>query len=147
VSYRAEFNSASYRKVQIDLSNMFGQFYSGHYDNLTAGITVKADGYANLQVGANIARGNLPQGKFAENVYLAKLNIFITPDLGISNYIQYDDVTEQMGYNGRFFWQIRPGNIIYLVYNNNMERRWDPDSRFHTQEEQIRLKIQLSVRF
>jgi len=147
ISYRAEFNSASYRKVQIDLSNMFGQFYSGHYDNLTAGITFKANGYANLQIGANIARGNLPQGKFSENVYLAKLNIFITPDLGINNYIQYDDVTEQMGYNGRFFWQIRPGNIIYLVYNNNMERRWNPESRFHTQEEQIRLKIQLSIRF
>jgi hypothetical protein len=105
------------------------------------------NGYANLELGANIVKGDLPQGKFSENVYLARFNLFITPDLGISNYLQYDDVSRLMGYNGRFFWQIRPGNIIYLVYNNNMERRWNPEARFHLQEDQLRLKVQLSIRF
>jgi hypothetical protein len=147
VSYRAEVNTAAYRKAQVDMSYRFGQFYDGHYNDLEGGVTLKLDGYANLQLGANIIRGDLPQGKFSENVYLAKLNLFIIPDLGISNYIQYDDVSNLMGYNGRFFWQIRPGNIIYLVYNNNTERRWDPEARFHLVEEQIRLKIQLSIRF
>lgn len=147
LSYRAEINTAAYRKIQFDLSYRFGQFYSGHYDDLEAGVTLKLDGYANLQLGANAVRGDLPQGKFSENVYLARLNLYITPDLGISNYIQYDDVSNLMGYNGRFFWQIRPGNIIYLVYNNNMERQWDPESRFKIQEEQIKFKIQLSIRF
>ena len=147
LSYRAEINTAAYRKVQLDLSYRFGEFYSGHYNDIEAGFTLKLDGYANLQLGANAVRGDLPQGKFSENVYLARLNLYITPDLGISNYIQYDDVTNLMGYNGRFFWVIRPGNIIYLVYNNNMERQWDPESRFKIQEEQIKFKIQLSIRF
>jgi len=147
LSYRAEINTAAYRKIQFDLSYRFGQFYSGHYDDLEAGVTLKLDGYANLQLGANAVRGDLPQGKFSENVYLARLNLYITPDLGISNYIQYDDVSNLMGYNGRFFWVIRPGNIIYLVYNNNMERQWDPESRFKIQEEQIKFKVQLSIRF
>ncbi len=147
LSYRAELNTATYRKAQLDLSYHFGQFYSGTYNNLEAAITLKMDGYANLQLGANIARCNLPQGKFSENVYMTKLNLFITPDLGLSNYLQFDDITNQMGYSGRFFWQIRPGNIIYLVYNNNMERQWNPESRFKIQEEQIKLKIQLSIRF
>jgi hypothetical protein len=105
------------------------------------------DGYATLQIGANFVRGGLPQGKFSENVYSAKLNLYLTPDLGLSNYLQYDDVTNNMGYSGRFFWQIRPGNIIYLVYNNNLERQWNTDSRFKMIEEQIKLKIQLSIRF
>jgi hypothetical protein len=147
VSYRAEFNTASYRKAQLDLSYRFGQFYIGGYNDLTAGVTLKMDGYANLQLGSNIIRGNLPQGKFSENVYSARLNLFITPDLGLSNYIQFDNVSNQMGYNGRFFWQIRPGNIIYLVYNNNIEKQWDPESRFKILEEQIKLKVQLSIRF
>jgi hypothetical protein len=146
LSYRAEFNSAGYRKVQLDLSYRFGQFYNGTYNDLTAGVTLKVDGYATLQLNANIINGNLPQGKFTENVYQAKLNLYITPDLGLSNYLQYDDVSNQMGYNGRFFWQFRPGNIINLVYNNNIVRRWDPESRFQLQEEQISLKVQLSIR-
>ena len=147
LSYRAELNTAAYRKVQFDLSYNFGQFYSGHYNNIESGVALKLDGYANLQMGANIVRGDLPEGKFSENVYFSRLNLYITPDLGISNYIQYDDVTNQMGYNGRFFWQIRPGNIIYLVYNNNMEKQWNPESRFKVQEEQIKFKVQLSIRF
>jgi hypothetical protein len=147
LSYRAEFNSAAYRKAQLDLSYNFGGFYGGHYDNLVSGVTFKLDGYANLQIGANIVRGDLPQGKFSENVYSAKLNLYLTPDLGLSNYIQYDDVTNTMGYSGRFFCQIRPGNIIYLVYNNNLECQWNTDSRFKMVEEQIKLKVQLSIRF
>ena len=146
LGYRAEFNSAGYRKVQLDISYRFGEFYSGTYNDLTAGITLKIDGYATLHLGANIVKGNLPQGKFTENVYQAKLNLNITPDLGLSNYLQYDDVSNQMGYNGRFFWQFRPGNIINLVYNNNIVRRWEPESRFQLQEEQISLKVQLSIR-
>jgi hypothetical protein len=147
ISYRAEVNTAAYRKVQVDLSYRFGQFYSGHYDDLEAGVTLKLDGYVNLQLGTNMVRGDLPEGKFSENVWFARLNLYITPDLGLSNYVQYDDVSNVMGYNGRFFWQIRPGNIIYLVYNNNMERQFNPESRFNIQEQQIKLKIQLSIRF
>jgi Domain of unknown function (DUF5916)/Carbohydrate family 9 binding domain-like len=147
LSYRAELNTASYRKTQLDLSYNFGGFYGGHYDNLVAGVTLKMDGYANLQLGANFVRVDLPQGKFSENIYSTKLNLYLTPDLGLSNYLQYDDVTNNMGYSGRFFWQIRPGNIIYLVYNNNLERQWNTDSRFKMTEEQIKLKIQLSIRF
>lgn len=147
LSYRAELNTASYRKVQFDLSYNFGQFYSGHYDNIETGVTLKLDGYANLQMGANLVKGNLPEGKFSENVYFTRLNLYLTPDLGISNYLQYDDISNQMGYNGRFFWQIRPGNIIYLVYNSNMEKQWNTDSRFKVQEEQIKFKVQLSIRF
>jgi hypothetical protein len=147
LSYRAELNTASYRKIQFDLSYNFGQFYSGHYDNIETGVTLKLDGYANLQLGANVVRGYLPQGDFSENVYFSRLNLYVTPDLGISNYLQYDDISNQMGYNGRFFWQIRPGNIIYLVYNSNMEKQWNTESRFKVQEEQIKLKIQLSIRF
>lgn len=112
VSYRAELNTASYRKAQLDLSYRFGQFYSGSYNYLVGEITFKIDGYANIQLGANLARGDLPEGKFSENAYIAKLNLYITQDLGLSNYIQYDDITNQMEYSGRFFWQIRPGNII-----------------------------------
>jgi hypothetical protein len=146
VNYRAEFNSAGYRKAQLDLSYRFGQFYSGTYDDLEAGVALKLNGYATFRLGANIIRGDLPEGKFSENVYQAKLNLYITPNLGMNNELQYDDVSNLMGYNGRFFWQIRPGNIIYLVYNNNLIRQWDPESSFRRQEDEISLKIQLSLR-
>jgi len=147
VNYRFEVNTASYREAQFDFSYRFGQFYDGHYKDIETGVTLKLDGYATMQLGANLIRGNLPQGKFSENVYFSRINLYITPDLGVSNYIQFDDITNQIGYNGRFFWQIRPGNTIYLVYNNNTERLFDPEKRFRVIEDQVLFKVQMSIRF
>ena len=62
------------------------------------------------------------------------------------NYIQYDDISHQLGWSARLRWQISPGNEIYLVYNKNWERRWDPLSRFAPLDERGVFKISLSVR-
>jgi hypothetical protein len=147
LNYRFEVNTASYRKAQFDFSYSFGEFYDGLYKDILTGVTLKFDGYATMEVGTNLIRGNLSQGKFSENVYFTKLNLYITPDLGITNYIQFDDITNQLGYNGRFFWQIRPGNTIYLVYNNITERLLTPDKRFETTDDQVLFKVQMSIRF
>jgi hypothetical protein len=146
-TYRFEVNTASYRKVQGDLSCRFGQFYDGHYRDLETALTLKAGGYANVQIGANMVRGYLPEGDFSENVYFSRVNLYLTPDLGFSNYIQFDDVSNTVGYNGRFHWQVSPGNIIYLVYNSNTARLFDPDRRFRLIEDQVMFKIQMTVRF
>ena len=147
VNYKFEISSASFRKIQFDFEYGFGPFYNGHYTDTETELTLKINGYASLQAGANLVRGDLPQGKFSENVYFSKINLYLTPDLGINNYIQFDDISNQVGYNGRFFWQIRPGNIIYLVYNSNIKRHFDPESRFRLTEDQVLFKIQMSIRF
>ena len=62
------------------------------------------------------------------------------------NYIQFDDISNQLGWSARLRWQISPGNELYFVYNRNWERRWDPLSRFAPLEERGVFKISLSVR-
>jgi hypothetical protein len=147
LNYRFEVNTATHRKVQLDFSYMFGEFYDGHYDNIETGATLKFDGFVTIQAGANLVKGDMPAGNFSENVYFSRINFYITPDLGISNYIQFDDVSNLIGYNGRFFWQIRPGNTLYLIYNNNTQRSTDPENRFTVIEDQVLFKVQMSIRF
>jgi len=146
LSYRAEFNSATFRPWTFDLSWRFGQFYSGHYDDATVGFGFKFDGYVSLALNAEFVRGRLPQGNFSENVYQFKADFFFSPDLGLMNYVQYDDVSKTLGANIRFRWRISPGNEIYLVYTKNWARRWDPESRFVPLGERGVFKITLSVR-
>jgi hypothetical protein len=144
--YRAEFNSATFRPWTADVSWRFGQFYSGHYDDAMVGFGYKFDGYVTLALNAELVRGRLPQGNFNENVYQLKADFFFSPDLGLMNYIQYDDISRTLGANLRFRWQLSPGNEIYLVYTKNWERRWDPISRFVPLGERGVFKITLSVR-
>jgi hypothetical protein len=146
LSYRAEFNSATFRPWTADVSWRFGEFYSGHYDDATIGFGYKYKGYIVLALETEIVRGRLPQGNFNENVYQLKADFFFSPDLGLMSYIQYDDVSNLLGANFRLRWQISPGNEIYLVYTKNWEERWDPMSRFVPLGERGVFKITLSIR-
>ncbi len=144
--YRFEFNSASYRNVVFDLSYRFGEFYSGHMGDMNLGLTYKLDGFLNLSLQGEFIRGNLPQGKFDENLYRIKADIFFSPDLALLNYIQYDDVSKKLGANIRFMWRISPGNKLFITFNKNWERIWDPRSRFIPLQDRLVFKIVYSAR-
>ncbi|MCX6560708.1 MAG: carbohydrate binding family 9 domain-containing protein, partial [Candidatus Aminicenantes bacterium] len=106
--------TAAHRPVSFTGTWTFGQFYSGHYDDIRLGVSVKLDGFASLSFDTDMVRGRLPQGNFDENVYQLKADVFLSPDLGLMNYIQYDDISRQLGWSSRLRWRISPGNEIYL---------------------------------
>ena len=139
-------SSASHRTVVVEAGYSFGGYYSGTIDNWSVGLTTKLKGYATLALDANLVRGNMPQGRFSENVYQLKADIFLSPDLGLMNYIQFDDMSNTLGWSARLRWQITPGNEVYLVYNRNWERIWDPRSRFAPLGDRGVIKISLSIR-
>jgi hypothetical protein len=145
-NYQIELNTANHRPYVLEAGWNFGNFYSGRYDDAQIGITLKYRGYATLSANANFVRGRLPQGNFDEKVFQLKADLFLSPDMGIMNYVQYDDVSHELGWSARLRWRISPGNEIYLVYNKNWERRWNPLSRFFPLEEKGVLKISFSIR-
>ena len=145
-SFRLNASTASHRPVIFEAGWNFGGFYSGEIDNVNLGLTLKFKGYATLAFDANLVRGRLPEGDFSDNVYQAKVDIFLSPDLGLMNYIQFDDISNTLGWNARLRWQLSPGNEVYLVYTKNWERVWDPQSRFMPLQDRGVVKISLSIR-
>jgi hypothetical protein len=139
-------NTASHRPIILEAGYRLGGFYSGRLDEATLGLTAKVNGFVNLSFNADLIRGRLPQGNFNENVFQVKADFFLSPDLGLMNYIQYDDISRELGWSARLRWQISPGNEIFLVYNKNWERHSDPSSRFAPLEDRGVLKISLSIR-
>ncbi len=145
-SWSCDFSTASHRALVFDAGIGFGGFYSGHYDDLKFGLTFKYKGYANLGLDVNLVRGRLPEGRFSENVYQLKADVFLSPDLGFMNYIQYDTVSKMLGWSARLKWRLSPGNEVALIYNRNWERHWNPAARFYPSEERGVLKLSLSIR-
>jgi hypothetical protein len=141
-----ETSTASHRPVVLEAGYQFGPFYSGNYNDVKLGLTLKFKGYATLAFDTNFVHGRLPEGNFSQNVYQVKADIFLSPDLGLMNYVQFDDISNKLGWSARLRWQISPGNEIYLVYNKNWERLWDPTSRFAPLGDRGVLKISLSIR-
>ncbi len=145
-TFRAGFESASHRPWRVELNQHFGRFYSGRLTETEVGLSLRLKGYVTLGVMTNLIRGRLPQGNFDEHIYELKADIFLSPDLGLMNYVQYDDVSKQLGWQARVRWQITPGNEVFLVYNRNWERRWDPMSRFAPLGDHGIFKIQMTIR-
>jgi hypothetical protein len=145
-SFRLDASTAGHRPVVVEAGYNFGEFYSGRYDDVTLGLTLKFKGYATLAFDANLVRGRLPEGRFNENVYQVKADIFLSPDLGLMNYVQFDDISNTLGWSARLRWQISPGNEVFLVYNKNWERRWDPMSRLVPLGDRGVIKISFSIR-
>ena len=139
-------STSSRRPVSGSVSYTFGGFYSGDYDDVNASLDLRLKGYLKVSFDTNLVRGRLPEGDFSENVYQLKADVFLSPDFGLMNYIQYDDVSKQLGWSARLRWRISPGNEIYFIYNKNWERRWDPRSRFAPQEERGVVKLTFSIR-
>ena len=146
LSYNLNASSAGHRPIVFEAGYGFGGYYSGNIDNWSLGLTVKLKGYATLALDTNLVRGRMPEGNFSENVYQLKADIFVSPKLGLMNYLQFDDISRTLGWSARLRWQITPGNEIYLVYNRNWERVWDPRSRLAFLGDRGVIKISLSIR-
>ncbi len=145
-NFNLQYSTPSYHALIFSGQCRFGPFYSGTYRDLELDLSLRLSGHVNLGISANLVKGNLEEGSFTENAFQLKADLFLTPDLGLMNYIQYDDVSRTLGANIRLRWQISPGNAIFLVYNSNWERRWDPASRFVPLESRGVFKISLSIR-
>ncbi len=145
-NFNIQYSSPSYRSLIFSGELRFGPFYSGTYRDAELELTYRLNGHLNLGISTNFVKGNLEEGRFTENIYQLKADVFLTPDLGLMNYIQYDNVSNTIGANVRFRWQISPGNEIFLVYNSSWERRWDPTSRFVPLDSRGVFKLSLSIR-
>jgi hypothetical protein len=139
-------NTASFRPWYLGAEWRFGEFYSGHYNELNGQFAFRINGYATFSLRADLVKGVLPQGTFTEKALELKADFFLNPNLGLMNYLQYDSVSKNLGFSSRFRWTITPGNEIYFIFNKGWNRVWDPVSRFEPGAGRAVFKITLSIR-
>ncbi len=143
--YRFEGNSAKHRPVFFDFSWRFGDYYSGKLDEYEIGLTLLYK-WLSVRVETEMARGDMPEGEFSENVYRLRGEFVFSPDIYLLSYIQYDDVSDTIGANIIFKWRISPGNTLFFVLNKGWEKEWDPVERFSPYGDEYSVKLLLSIR-
>ncbi|MCP5052358.1 MAG: carbohydrate binding family 9 domain-containing protein [bacterium] len=144
--YQFKFETAKHRAWVLEMEYETGGFFGGDLSKFEVELDFNFKGNIKLGVEGEFIRADLPEGKFEENLYQAKADFYLNPDIGLLTFLQYDSVSENIGANFRFKWRISPGNIIYLVYDRSWERRFDPMSRFFPLQDRGIFKIQFSWR-
>jgi hypothetical protein len=64
----------------------------------------------------------LPEGDFDTRIASARMQWNINPDLTWLHLLQYDSVSDNVGFNSRIQWEVRPGSLLYLVLNQRFLR-------------------------
>jgi len=141
--YRLEFQSASKRRVTTKLSWWFGTFYDGKMDQYQAEISWRPSHHLNLALEGEQDKGSLPSGDVDIQLARARINLFLSPNLQILSFLQYDNLTKSLGMNIRLRYTYRSLLDIFIVYN----RSWlDINNIFLPQLDQLFVKIQYAWR-
>lgn len=141
-----EFQSAQRRRVWFQPAYIWGSFFDGHRHDMVFAFGYKINTPLFVGLEYELNKVYLPDGDFETQVYRVNANIFFGPDISLTNFIQYDNISEEIGWQSRFRWILKPGNEILFVWNSNSMRHPIED-RFTVQESFTRLKLNYNFRF
>jgi len=142
--HNIQFLSAGSRNLAGSLSLGSGNFYNGQREDLKLSVAYKV--VVPLFIGGNysINHVTLPSGEFNAKIYQLNMNILVSPNITLYNYLQYDNASEKMGWQSRFQWILKPGNEIILAWTSGWTK---PSDVVVMNESALRLKLKYNIRF
>jgi len=141
LSYRSPSNAPLSYTVQYDR----GAFYSGDSDQFTSPLSWRKN--ASLSTGLEFRQYwvRLMEGDFNTSLAIFRVNYSFNPFVHLTNFLQYDTNSQNIGLQSRLYWIIKPGNEIYLVFNQEWQET--PLDRFAALRSDVRLKLNYTFRF
>jgi uncharacterized protein DUF5916 len=146
--YGAELTTSPQRKVQFSNSSTFGGYYSGHLVRQTNSLNwTPLHGRVEAGVTADNYFAHTPQGNFVEKLWQFKGALSWSPDLSLSTFIQYDNVSFDLSSNTRLRWTFRPGDDFYVIWDRTWVRNTSqPGTSFDPDAESVTAKIRWTFR-
>jgi hypothetical protein len=148
--YRWEVGFAPKRKLSGQFTWWTGGFYSGTLNEYIATASFKPSPLFIVEMNLTRNDGELPQGKFTQEVIGTRLRFNVSADLQFNTYMQYDNTSDSFGSNARLRWQFSPVGDLFVVYNHNMQERLDAlTSRtgWGFASNQLLVKVQYAFRY
>jgi hypothetical protein len=145
--WRIEAFSASKRRLEARITWWFGEFWSGHADQVQTFLQYKLPPRFIINFSTNQTFANLPEGNFVARIFTVRAEYSFSPFLSLSNLVQYDNDSRNLGWPSRARWIVRPGNDLFLVFNQGWIQEVDGGFRFRAEESRVLAKFQYTFRF
>ena len=146
--YGAEFISSPHRSWQFSNSSYIGGYYNGHLYHQTDSLGwTPLKGKVELGVTSDNDFAHTPQGNFVEKLWQFKGALSWSPDLSLSTFVQYDNVSFDLSSNTRLRWTFRPGDDFYVIWDRTWVRNTTrPGVNLEPDAESITAKIRWTFR-
>lgn len=141
------FNTASKRRLSGSVNVFWGKYWSGTAEQVTATVTYKLPPRVTVSASSNHTFATLPEGNFTARIMTMSGSYAASPSLSFSNLVQYDNRSRNLGWQSRVRWTHRPGNDLFLAFQQGWIQDTDEGRRFRAQDQKLSAKFQYSVRF
>jgi hypothetical protein len=146
--FRSNFlTTASRRRLSVNASLTWGNYWSGKAEQVNAGVTFRLPPRFSASLNTNQTFARLPEGEFVARIVTSNVSYAASPRLSLSNLIQYDNRSRNLGWQSRVRWTIAPGSDLFVAFNQGWVRGDGFDSRFRTEDSRLSSKLQYSFRF
>ena len=146
--YSLTFATSPKRSIQFSNSTTVGGYYNGHLTNQSNTIYwTPFHGKVEAQVTANDYFAHTPQGNFVEKLWQFKGGYSFSPDLAVSTFVQYDNVSFDLTSNTRLRWTFKPGDDFFVIWDRTWVRNATrPGLNLDPDAESITAKIRWTFR-
>ena len=145
--YRVEIDTADRRPVAASAVLEWGRFFSGTRREFSLDLGIRPRPGLFARVGGEFNRVELPEGSFSTSLLQSELNTQFGPWVSLSNRFQYDTVSRVLGWQSRFRWILKPGNDIFVVFNQNWVDEPFTPGGIQTLNRQLSSKLVFTRRF
>jgi hypothetical protein len=140
-------NLAPKRVVNGFLESTVGDFYDGERQKYSMGINVLPWKHLSFELTYDLNLIDLPDGEFETHLGSLRMGWHFTPEMFVAHLVQYDSISDSIGYNGRFQWEYHPGSFIYAVFNQSFVNETNRRNSFVPGDRELILKLGVNLRF
>jgi hypothetical protein len=135
-----------HRRISGGLQFWSGDYYDGEHLQANGNLTWRPNEHFSFTLTSSSNRIELPDGDFTVRLNGMNVQYAFSATLSWSNLIQYDNVSENLGFNSRLHWIPKAGQQAFLVFNRGLSDA-DKDNHFEPTFEDVSLKFSYTFRF
>ena len=119
--YQVVIDSAEHRVLSGRAEFSFGDFWNGDRRELNLDVTLRPRPGLSVHLATEFNDVTLPQGAFTTRLYRLDARTQFSPWMSLSNNVQYDSESGEVGWQVRFRWIQKPGNDVFFIWTQNWQ--------------------------
>jgi len=123
-----------------------GEYYDGTHLSYNINASWKPNRHFQTSINYTQDDIDLPYGDFVVRLMSLNADIIFSSNWSWSNLVQYDNVSEILGFNSRLNWTPQAGRDVFIVFNYGMQDR-DKNNHFESTSSNLSLKFNYTFRF
>lgn len=145
-TYQALVSLSQSRPFSVGFRTKVGDYYGGSFRELQSRVDWSASPRLSFKLSWRYNTYNMPDKEVDTRVTTFENVITFNPALSLVNLIQYENVSDTIGFNARLRWNREAGQDVWLVLGHGM-RDEDEDGSFTDLESSLTLKVRYTFRY